>query len=74
MNDLEKLRHLIRHWIEHEREHAIDYEEWAKKIQHLDGGVEIAPALRGAAKKLYESIECLTALPHKQGHHRHHRE
>ena len=57
MNDLEKLKHLIGHWIEHEREHARAYEEWARKIQHLDGGTEIAFALVEAAKKLYESVE-----------------
>lgn len=70
MNDLEKLRHLIGYWIEHSREHAIAYEEWAKKIQHGDVRVEIASALREAAKKLYGSVECLMAL--QQGHSHHH--
>ncbi len=70
MDDLEKLRYLIKHWIEHGRDHANDYEKWAKKIQHLDGGAEIASALRDAAKKLYESIGCLMSLLHEQGHHR----
>jgi len=74
MDDLEKLKHLSGHWIEHAREHAIVYEEWAEKIQHHDGGAEIASALTKAAKKLYESVECLMALPHEQGHHRHHHE
>jgi len=74
MNDLEKLKHLIGHWVEHEREHAISYEEWAKKIQHLDGGAEIASVLREAAKKLCESVEVLRALPHEHHHHGHHHE
>jgi hypothetical protein len=74
MNDLEKVKHLMGHWIEHEREHAIAYEEWAEKIQYLDGGAEIASALRGAAKKLYESVEVLMALPHEHNHYGHNHE
>ena len=71
MNELEKLKHLIGYWIEHEREHAMNYEEWAERIQHINGGAEIASALREASKKLYESIECLKALPHDKGHNHH---
>jgi hypothetical protein len=68
MNDLEKVKHLIAHWIEHEQEHAADYEAWAGKIQHLEEGAKIAPALREAAQKLRESVECLVKLsPHKEG-------
>ena len=74
MDDLEKLRCLIGLWIEHGQEHPIAYKEWAEKIQHLDGGTEITSALTEAAKKLYESVECLMVLPHKQGHHRNHHE
>ena len=51
MDNLEKVKRLIGHWTEHGCEHAIAYEEWAEKIQHLDGGAEIASALREAAKK-----------------------
>lgn len=74
MDNLEKVKRLIGHWTEHGCEHAIAYEEWAEKIQHLDGGAEIASALREAAKKLYESVECLMALPHEHSHHGHHHE
>jgi hypothetical protein len=62
MNDLAKVKHLMEHWIEHEREHAAAYEEWAEKIQHVENGEEIAAALREAAQKLYESVECLIKL------------
>jgi hypothetical protein len=72
MNDLEKLKLLIRHWIEHEREHAILYEEWAENIQEFDGGAEIASVLRKAAKKLYESVEVLMTLLHENNHHGNH--
>jgi|YelNatPaOPRAMG01_1025707.scaffolds.fasta_scaffold166897_1 hypothetical protein len=76
MNDLEKVKHLIGHWIEHEREHAMNFEEWAERIQHINGGAKIASTLREASKKLYEAIECLKALPHdnKHNHHGHHHE
>jgi hypothetical protein len=74
MNDLEKIKYLIGHWIEHEREHAAAYEKWAEKIEHLDGGMEVASALREAAKKLYESVECLMALSHEHRHLGHHHE
>jgi NDP-sugar pyrophosphorylase family protein len=65
MNDLGKVKHLIEHWIEHEREHAAAYEEWAEKIRHVENGEETAAALRKAAQKLYESVECLVKItPH----------
>jgi hypothetical protein len=31
MNDLEKLKHLLDHWLEHNEEHAKTYLEWANK-------------------------------------------
>jgi len=64
MEDLEKLSCLIGHWIEHGREHAVSYEEWADKIQDIEGGAEIASVLRKAAKKLFESTDCLKELLH----------
>jgi hypothetical protein len=52
MNGLEKVKYLMGHWIEHGREHAIAYEKWADRIQHLDDRAEIALVLREAAKKV----------------------
>jgi hypothetical protein len=68
MNDLDKMKHLIAHWIEHGKEHAAAYEEWAAKIQDLDGGKKKAETLREAAKKAYESVACLENLPYEHGH------
>jgi hypothetical protein len=31
MNEREKLKHLLHHWIEHNHEHAEIYGEWAEK-------------------------------------------
>ena len=71
MNELDKVKHLISHWIEHGREHAAAYEEWAEKIQKLEDGGKMAAVLRVAAKKAYESTECLETLLREHGHHEH---
>ncbi|MBT4512290.1 MAG: hypothetical protein HOC20_08800 [Chloroflexi bacterium] len=31
MEDREKLKHLMEHWIEHNREHADEFRQWADK-------------------------------------------
>ncbi len=62
MDNLEKIKHLIEHWIEHEQLHIAEYEEWAKKIgKHEDGSQKAAAILR-AAGKLNEAVEILTQL------------
>ncbi|HET6514350.1 MAG TPA: hypothetical protein VFG09_04260 [Thermodesulfovibrionales bacterium] len=35
MKDLEKLGHLLHHWIEHNEEHAETYRAWAEKADSL---------------------------------------
>lgn len=35
MDDIEKLRHLLAHWAEHNAGHAKTYLEWAKKADTL---------------------------------------
>lgn len=32
MDDIEKLRRLIPHWIEHNEEHSESYKHWAQRI------------------------------------------
>lgn len=46
--DIEKLKHLIEHWIEHNNEHIAKYREWAEKIK------DVHPEVSG---KIIESIE-----------------
>lgn len=36
MAELDRLRVLIGHWIEHNREHARTYREWAEKAEALN--------------------------------------
>jgi len=35
MNDIEKLKKLIPHWMEHNDEHAENYKIWAEKVSSL---------------------------------------
>lgn len=35
MKDLDKLKHLLQHWIEHNNDHVKTYEEWASKSEEL---------------------------------------
>ncbi len=36
MTELEKLKHLIEHWIEHNEAHVNTYREWASKAEALE--------------------------------------
>jgi hypothetical protein len=36
MNELEKLRVLIPHWIEHNEEHAEEYRRWAEDVKEVN--------------------------------------
>jgi len=46
--ELEKLRHLMEHWVEHNAEHIAKYREWAEKIRNEREDI---------AKAIEESIE-----------------
>jgi len=36
MTELEKLKHLLKHWMEHNDAHVKTYTEWAEKANSLD--------------------------------------
>ncbi len=44
MDDLKKLKHLLRHWKEHNDEHAETYRQWAEKASAI-GKSELSKAL-----------------------------
>jgi len=44
MTELDKLKHLLEHWIEHNNAHVKTYEEWAAKAESL-GEKELAGIL-----------------------------
>lgn len=54
MTDVEKLRILLPHWIEHNKEHAIEFLGWAEKAS-LSGHKEVAHIIRRAAKEMSQA-------------------
>jgi len=50
MDDLQKLKHLIGHWAEHNAEHAETYREWSKKADSL-GKKELSAVLGELSEK-----------------------
>lgn len=59
MTDLEKLSHLIKHWIEHNNSHAETYNQWASKTESL-GRTDLSNIIKQIAidsKKLNELFE-----------------
>jgi len=56
MTELEKLKHLLKHWAEHNEDHVKTYSEWAEKAGLL-GKKELSGILKQIAiesKKLDE--------------------
>lgn len=49
MDDLEKLKHLVAHWKEHNEEHAQTYLDWSKRADDAGKG-ELAGILRELAE------------------------
>ncbi len=72
MNEQEKLRVLIPHWIEHNEEHAKEFRRWAETA----GGV--VTEILAAADAMADANESLAAALEKLGgaldppHHHHH--
>ncbi|MEW6108014.1 MAG: hypothetical protein AB1632_02430 [Nitrospirota bacterium] len=64
MDDIDKLKHLLRHWAEHNAGHAETYLEWGKKAEDL-GRNELSEILLDIAgkttemNKLFEKAESL---------------
>jgi rubrerythrin len=50
MTDLEKLKHLLEHWIDHNDAHVKTYREWAVKAESL-GEKELADILSRIAEE-----------------------
>ena len=78
MDDMEKLRVLLRHWMEHNDEHAADFVGWAAKATLAgrdDAGQMIsdaADAIRQANAALQSALEGLGGpLPRQPHMHSH---
>lgn len=59
MSELEKLKKLLHHWLEHNDEHAEVYREWAEKTANLGNRElsEILLRLYNETKKMNELFE-----------------
>ncbi len=68
MNEIEKLRMLIPHWIEHNEEHADEYQRWAEKAAEASADLLAAvEALKKVNQTLGAALEKLggeTSPPH----------
>lgn len=71
---MEKLRVLLPHWIDHNREHGREFAKWAGPARAA-GHTDVARLLEQAAASLLEADTALRAALHKSGgelHGRHH--
>ena len=81
MNDQEKLRILLGHWIEHNEEHADEFRRWADKAGAATPDVlaaaermgHVNQALAEALKKLGGAMERNPAGAHPHSHTHEHR-
>lgn len=75
MDDMDKLRVLLPHWIEHNREHGREFAKWAGPARAA-GHSDIAELLGRAAASLLAADAALREALHRSGgelhdHHHH---
>jgi len=64
--EMEKLEILLKHWVEHNEEHAGEFEEWAKKAKALghtgahDDILSAVENMRKANEDLLKALENLS--------------
>jgi hypothetical protein len=70
MNELEKLRVLIPHWIEHNEEHASEFLHWAENVSQAEAELlDAARVMQQVNQTLETALEKLGgALPHPHTH------
>jgi hypothetical protein len=78
MTDIEKLRALLPHWMEHNKEHAAEFERWAETAASAAQG-EAAELIRLAARNmaqagvaLQRALDELGGPVSLEGHHHTH--
>ena len=75
MNEQEKLRVLIPHWIEHNEEHANEFRRWAE--QAGEAAADVLTAAEGMNRvngSLAKALEKLGGPLDTDHHHHHHQE
>ncbi len=79
MNDIDKLRVLLPHWIEHNHSHEAEFQKWSDIMKQSDAS-EIAllvnkavSCMKDANTALAEALEKIGGpLEDKNDHHHHH--
>ena len=76
--ELEKLRILLPHWIEHSHSHQHEFKKWAE-VARSEGKEDVADligkaisAMREADKVLEQGLSLLGGNVDGHGHHHHH--
>jgi len=75
MNEGDKLRVLLPHWIEHNQEHAKEFRRWTDVAgEGAEDIIEAASAMVHVNEALENALEKLGgALPHDHLHHHEHK-
>jgi P2-related tail formation protein len=60
VNEVDKLRALLPHWLEHNEEHAVDFARWAATVEEA-GQREAATQIRSAIERMEQANEALRA-------------
>lgn len=60
MNEIDKLRALLPHWLEHNEEHAADFARWAATVEEAGHG-KAATQIRDAIERMEQVNEALRA-------------
>ena len=76
MKEVEKLRVLLPHWLEHNKSHAAEFTKWAQAAEK-QGENEVAALINQAVASLQEADNSLIQALEKiggpqEGHHHHH--
>lgn len=79
MDNVEKLRVILQHWIDHNKGHVEEFEKWRHTMEH-DGQKELADHITEAVKSMAEVNASLGKALHSAGgpkddggdHHHHH--
>jgi len=67
MDDMEKLRLLLPHWLVHNAEHAAEFRTWAGRMEQA-GQKQLAARIESAARKLEAVSQELEAAVRDLGH------
>jgi hypothetical protein len=75
MDEKDKLRVLIPHWIEHNKEHAKEFQDWAKNAgdaaEDILSAVEIMEQANLVLEKAIEKLGGPLEYDHAHHHHHH---